>query len=1174
MSDQAPDQLYNDFGKDLYRLAGGNSNSIPNILSGNARTNNSQNVETSGSDIGSGVSTDISQAVSGSVQSGKKLFDNTVAGYILGFDPKDGYAKFYIGNTTNYLNWTGTALNISGSLVASSIDIPDTTTANSFHVDSSGNMWLGATTFASAPGKVANTGAATFSNITITGGSITTTPISGIPNNSSTDISLLDLTHDLVFSVTDLDTVGWASGTITMSNGRTFSINSGNTGNMTLRTYIYLDTSASSTVLQTTTTVSTAMGANKKLIAVAQNGRAQAQFTVYDGIGGLKIPSASTGIENNNWGFSGTWSITDLDTIAWSSGTLTTSDGGSYSISAGNTGNMAAKTYVFFDLAFSSTVFNTTTTASSAVDVGKILIAICQNGTTEATFIVVNDKSLNIDAANIVAGSITANEIAAGTITAAKMNVTQLSAIAADLGTITAGSINIGSGNATIASTGNAVFKNVDIGVTNITIDNTGDIATQVAAISAAGGGVLHLKAGTYTVNVAVNIPSSVRIIGQSFSTTIIDFNNTAANFTLTGGNVYTTGTISSISGGVNVVGSGTTWTVAMIGRQIFINNRWYVIAAFTDTTHITLASGYADGATYSGTYRISSVVTDVSIEQLTFKRSTGTAIVCNDARQFNFAFLQFLNNNKGFTFTNCMETIVNATIVASSTSDGYAITNGSFHNFQQVASVSNGGNGATFTGFKSSGFLFCACDSNTADGFSITSCNNLDITVEASANGSQGFELVSGNDSILIHNGFYQNNTSDGIKLTASSSNCVIDDSNITGNGGYGINLAASTDNDNRIVNCHFATNTTANSNDSGTRTLFRANVGILDNSTSGPFSITEVCTAGEAITAGNAVYSVQTTNTHSANFVAASSQYFSAADSASLSITGSLTIEMWVKLASSPASGSSYTFVSKYLPTTTSYLVDYQNTAGVFSIRMINSADGTVTGSGSVNTTITVGTWTHVAVAYTGGGTTANVVINGVSVGTISGLKTSIFDSTADLDIGARNDPGPTPTAFLDGKIDDVRVWAAARTTAQIAGARNSELAGTETNLNAYWKLNNSTADSTANGNTLTNHNTVTFSTDTHLPTTTQPIVYKASAVDAASSDTFLGFANVTAAASADVAVVVGGVCAQLSGLSTAKQYYLSDTAGSVSTTAGTVTRKVGISLTAARILVTNLW
>lgn len=309
-------------------------------------------------------------------------------------------------------------------------------------------FWAGDTyaNRASADFRVTEAGAVTASSITITGGSIAGTPISSIPNNSSTDISLLEATHDLVFSVTDKDTVAWATGTITLSNGRTFSISSGNTGNMSARSYIYLDTGTSTTVLQVTTTVSTAMGANKKLIAVAQNGSAQAQFTVYGGIGGIKLPASGTSISNNNWNYSGAWSVTDADTVAWGSGTLTTSDGGSYSISGSNTGNMAAKTYIYFDLGTSSTAFQTTTTASTAIGDGKILIAIAQNGTGEANFIVVNDKQLNIDAASIVAGSITANEIAAGAITATKIDVSQLSAISADLGAITAGTIVLPSG--------------------------------------------------------------------------------------------------------------------------------------------------------------------------------------------------------------------------------------------------------------------------------------------------------------------------------------------------------------------------------------------------------------------------------------------------------------------------------------------------------------------------------------------------------------------------------------------------------------------------------------------------------------------------------------------------------------------------------------------------------
>lgn len=313
-------------------------------------------------------------------------------------------------------------------------------------------FWAGDTyaNRATADFRVTDGGAVTASNFTITGGSITGVPISSIPNSTVTDISLLDMTHDLVFSVTDKDTVAWASGTITMSNGRTFAISAGNTGNMAARTYIYLDTATSLTVLQTTTTVSTAMSANKKLVAVAQNRAAEASFTVYDGIGGLKLESSATSASNNNWVYNGTWSVTDVDTVAWtgSPATLTLSNGNSYTITNSNTGNMAARTYIYFDLGVSSTAFQLTTTHATAVGDGKILIAVAKQGTapeTEASYTVMNDQQSNITAANIVAGSITANEIQAGAVTATKIDVTNLSAIKSDMGTIDAGTITLDS---------------------------------------------------------------------------------------------------------------------------------------------------------------------------------------------------------------------------------------------------------------------------------------------------------------------------------------------------------------------------------------------------------------------------------------------------------------------------------------------------------------------------------------------------------------------------------------------------------------------------------------------------------------------------------------------------------------------------------------------------------
>lgn len=149
-----------------------------------------------------------------------------------------------------------------GALIANSIDIPDTTSASSFHVDSQGNAWWGAAAVGGAVAKILKTGIATFTNINITGGSVL---------NAVLDTSVLGATSDITFSVTDSDTIAWSAGTIRNAAGATFSIALGNTGNMAALTYIYLDTAVSSTVLQTTTSYATSVGAGKLLVATAQN---------------------------------------------------------------------------------------------------------------------------------------------------------------------------------------------------------------------------------------------------------------------------------------------------------------------------------------------------------------------------------------------------------------------------------------------------------------------------------------------------------------------------------------------------------------------------------------------------------------------------------------------------------------------------------------------------------------------------------------------------------------------------------------------------------------------------------------------------------------------------------------------------------------------------------------
>jgi hypothetical protein len=268
--------LYGKFSPDLYRLTGGEeTDSLLDVIDADMSATNAGSVQTSASDIGGGGSSANTTVVAnGSVEAGKTSFDNTVAGYILGVDPTNGAAKFYIGNTSSYLNWDGATLTIVGGVAISQLNIPDLVTANSFHVDSSGNAWWGATTIGSATAKVLDTGVATFSNANITGGSVAT---------STLNVAVMGWTTDIVFSSASATQVNWTSGHIVVTSGTTYTISSGNTGTMSALTYIYLDTAVSTTVLQTTTTYSAATGASCILIATAQNNTVGASVIPYGG---------------------------------------------------------------------------------------------------------------------------------------------------------------------------------------------------------------------------------------------------------------------------------------------------------------------------------------------------------------------------------------------------------------------------------------------------------------------------------------------------------------------------------------------------------------------------------------------------------------------------------------------------------------------------------------------------------------------------------------------------------------------------------------------------------------------------------------------------------------------------------------------------------------------------
>ena len=108
----------------------------------------------------------------GALFSGKTDFDNSQIGYRIGID-SDSLPKLYVGTTSDYFNFDGINITISGTISAGAIDIGGSD-ATSFRVDADGNMWLGTATFAAAPFSITNSGDLFSASATIIG-SITST---------------------------------------------------------------------------------------------------------------------------------------------------------------------------------------------------------------------------------------------------------------------------------------------------------------------------------------------------------------------------------------------------------------------------------------------------------------------------------------------------------------------------------------------------------------------------------------------------------------------------------------------------------------------------------------------------------------------------------------------------------------------------------------------------------------------------------------------------------------------------------------------------------------------------------------------------------------------------------------------------------------------------------------
>ena len=181
---------------------------------------------------------------------------------------------------------------------------------------------------------------------------------------------------------------------------------------------------------------------------------------------------------------------------------------------------------------------------------------------------------------------------------------------------------------------------------------------------------------------------------------------------------------------------------------------------------------------------------------------------------------------------------------------------------------------------------------------------------------------------------------------------------------------------------------------------------------------------------------------------------------EAASLRASGQLTVEAWIRPAGAGSDASGGGIIV--------------NKEGEYEIARY--ADGTIRwaiANGSPGWTwvdtgfvAPLDEWTHIAFVYDG--SSAKTYANGALVHSADATgNVSDADWRQALQIGSREAGGQ----MFDGRIDEVRVWQAARTADEIGASWNRALAGDEAGLTGYWRLDEASGatlvDASGDGN-----------------------------------------------------------------------------------------------------------
>lgn len=185
-----------------------------------------------------------------------------------------------------------------------------------------------------------------------------------------------------------------------------------------------------------------------------------------------------------------------------------------------------------------------------------------------------------------------------------------------------------------------------------------------------------------------------------------------------------------------------------------------------------------------------------------------------------------------------------------------------------------------------------------------------------------------------------------------------------------------------------------------------------------------------------------------------------------------------------------------------------------------------------------------------------------------TSGGLPTGAALGSVDVAISSAPSPVPTERTFTFA----TPITVSASTTYQIVA--HAPLGGGGDNVNWYYQNSGSGAGKSGDGgsNWSTDANKQRYYKINEIQTVAGNVYKASAAVNNEYVTGFIGFVIGSFSAGQTATILIVGQTTNLAGLTVGSAYYLSDTSGAISTTPGTVSKKVGISLSTTSLLILN--